>query len=302
MNYNPYVCIQTNSRCYKEEGSMVIRGVMWHSTGASNTWISRYVQPSEGADNYEEALEKIGKNIYGNDWNHAQVDSEVNAFIGMFDDGTIGTVQTLPWDHKPWGCFHGSAGSCNNGWIQFEICEDDLKDKEYANKVFEEGCRLTAFLCRKFGLNPNGYAILEGVRVPVITCHNDAAKLGLAGNHADINHWFPKLLGKDMNDVRKRVTEMLKENKETYDEYVSKLPGRGYFLKGDGYKSNIDMKEQIKHIQRFLSWALGVSISISGKYGDTTENAVKSFQKAAGIAVDGSWGEETLAASRSFLK
>ena len=62
------------------------------------------------------------------------------------------------------------------------------------------------------------------------------------------------------------------------------------------------MKDQIKHIQRFLNWALNINISVSGKYGEFTENAVRDFQKAAGIAVDGSWGKNTLTASRIFTK
>ena len=88
----------------------------------------------------------------------------------------------------------------------------------------------------------------------------------------------------------------------TYQDYIEALPDRGCFLKGDGYKDNIKMKDQIKHIQRFLNWALGLNISVSGKYGDATEKAVRDFQKAAGIAVDGSWGRNTLSASRTFTK
>jgi hypothetical protein len=115
----------------------------------------------------------------------------------------------MPWDFRPWGCGAGDRGSCNNGWIQFEICEDDLKDKTYAEKVFEEACQLTAYLCRMFKLNPNGKADCSGISVPVITCHNEAGKMDLGSDHADINHWFPKLIGKGMPDVRKRVAEIL---------------------------------------------------------------------------------------------
>jgi hypothetical protein len=54
----------------------------------------------------------------------------------------------MPWDYRPWGCGSGKNGSCNNGWIQFEICEDNLNDVNYFNKVYKEACLLTAFLCK----------------------------------------------------------------------------------------------------------------------------------------------------------
>jgi hypothetical protein len=54
------------------------------------------------------------------------VNAGLNAFIGYLRDGSVGTIQTMPWDFRPWGCGSGIKGSCNNGWIQFEICEDNL--------------------------------------------------------------------------------------------------------------------------------------------------------------------------------
>ena len=299
--FKPFVCMQTNSKCYKETWQIAIKGVLWHSTGANNPYLWRYVQPSDDDPNYDLAIKKIGKNNNGNDWNHAQVDAGLNAFIGKFEDGSVGTAQTMPWDFRPWGCGKGVNGSCNNGWLQFEICEDDLKDKAYAEKVFEEGCQLTAYICRMFRLDPDGKVLMDGVSVPVITCHNDAAKLGLASDHADINHWFPKLIGKGMSDVRARVKEILKDM-QTYEEYITKMPSRGYYLLGDGYKTNTDLKPQIKELQSFLVWALGIKLSVSGKYGSATKSAVKEFQRKVGITEDGSWGEKTLAAARGYKK
>lgn len=47
MKYNssnaPLVCMQTNSTCYKNTSQMTIRGILWHSTGANNPNIKRYV-------------------------------------------------------------------------------------------------------------------------------------------------------------------------------------------------------------------------------------------------------------------
>jgi hypothetical protein len=207
----------------------------------------------------------------------------------------------MPWDFRPWGCASGVNGSCNNGWIQFEICEDGLNDREYAARVFEEACMLTAYLCRTFRLDPNGSASIGGVRCPVITCHNDAAKLGLGSDHADINHWFPKILGKDMADARKRVSELM-GGIEMFEGYIEKMPPRGYYLLGDGYKTETGYQPQIKQIQLFLNWAVDTKLAISGKYGNDTEKAVKKFQKKTGISVDGSWGNETLKKARTFAR
>lgn len=211
--YAPYVCMQTNSTCYKQTSTMTPVGILWHSTGANNPDLCRYVQPTNGSKNYSADIAKIGKNTNGNDWNHIDVSAGLNAWIGKFADGTVGTVQTMPWNYRPWGCASGSKGSCNNGWIQFEICEDALNDKEYAKKVYDEAVALTAHLCKEFKIKPDGFVTVNGVKVPTITCHNDAAKLGFASDHADINHWFPKLLGKDMDAVRRDVGAALADDK-----------------------------------------------------------------------------------------
>lgn len=311
MSFKPYICMMTNSTCYQETRQMDIKGVLWHSTGANNPDLCRYVQPTEGAPDYDEAIRKIGKNTNGNDWNHHEVDAGLNAWIGKFADGSIGTVQAMPWDFRPWGCGAGDNGSCNNGWIQFEICEDNLKDKDYAAKVFEEGCQLTAYLCRMFKLNPNGKADCGGISVPVITCHNEAGKMGLGSNHADINHWFPKLIGKGMPDVRKRVAEILNGEQpqptptpatEKWTGGFPKLPGRGYYIKGDGYNTYTDMRQDIKLIQEFLNWAINAQLDIDGYYGPGTTKSVEAFQRVTNIRQDGSYGRQTLDAAKAFRK
>ena len=205
----PLVCMMTNSTCYRNTTTMNVKGVLWHSTGANNTSLKRYVQPSSNDKNYTTLMKKLGKNTYGNDWNHITRQAGVNAWIGKLADGTVTTVQTLPWNFKPWGCGSGSKGSCNNGWIQFEICEDSLKDKKYFETVFEEACQLTAYLCKLYDLDPTGTATFNGVKVPVILCHQDSYRLKLGSNHGDVYTWFNKY-GKTMDDVRKRVQEIMK--------------------------------------------------------------------------------------------
>ncbi len=216
----PLVCMQTQSTCYKETQKMAIKGILWHSTGANNPNLKRYIQPSEKKpkeDSYskEEWLKLLGKNQYKNDWNHIYREAGVNCWIGKLADGKVTTIQTLPWDFKPWGCGNGAKGSCNDGWIQFEICEDSLKDKEYFSKIYTEACEITAYLCKLYNINPNSTVLHNGIKVPTVLCHQDSYKLGLGSNHKDIYHWFAKY-GKDMTnvraDVKKLLTDAEKEN------------------------------------------------------------------------------------------
>ena len=155
-------------------------------------------------------IKLIGTNTGRNDYNHASYKSGLNAWIGKLADGSVTTIQTMPWNYRPWGCGSGSKGSCNNGWIQFEICEDGLNDANYFNLVYKEACELTAYLCKLYNLNPKGYTTCGGVNTPVILCHADSYKLGLGSNHGDVLHWFGKY-GKTMNDVRNDVAALMEE-------------------------------------------------------------------------------------------
>lgn len=207
-NNPPFICMQKNSTCYKGTGKMQIKGVLWHSTGANNTWLKRYVQPYEGDAGYNDAIAKLGKNVNKNDWNHITRQAGLNAWVGKMADGIVGCVQTMPWDYRPWGCGSGPKGSCNDGWIQFEICEDGLANETYLKQVYEEACQLTAYLCKKYNIDPNGTVNFKGVNVPTILCHADSNALGLGSNHGDINHWFPKF-GKSMATVRADVAKLM---------------------------------------------------------------------------------------------
>ena len=167
----PLVCMQTQSTCYKGTTTMEVKGVLWHSTGANNPTLKRYVQPSDNALDKEKMLELLGVNKYKNDWNHIERQAGLNCWIGKLADGTVTTVQTMPWNYKPWGCGSGSKGSCNSGWIQFEICEDALTDEQYFNAVYQEACEITAYLCQMFNIDPKGTVNHNGVTVPTILCH-----------------------------------------------------------------------------------------------------------------------------------
>lgn len=294
----PVLCIQSETACYKGTKPMTVLGVLWHSTGANNPELRRYIQPADNDPNRQKLLDLIGVNKYGNDYNHGNKDRQMgmNAWIGKLADGTVSALQTLPFGWKPWGCGAGSKGSCNDGWIQFEICEDGLTDPVYAEAVYREACELTAFLCQMYHLDPHGTVSFKGVKVPVIIDHKTSHVLGLGNNHGDVQHWFPKLLGKTLDNIRDDVAALMDgAGFEVGGETT--VPGIGIML-AKGSSGSV-----VKELQTQLV-ALGYNLGnygpnkdgVDGSFGSATETAIKEFQANHGFAVTGIVTNETFSA------
>lgn len=287
-SFSPIVCMMTHSSCYQGTRPMTVRGVLWHSTGANNPWLKRYVQPDDLASNKGDLLQKLGINYNQNDWNHVSVQAGVNAWIGKLNDGTVASVQVMPWNYKPWGCGSGSKGSCNDGWIQFEICEDGLEDPSYFNAVYQEGVRLTAYLCRMHGINPIG--LYNGI--PTILCHQDSYKFGMGSNHADVYHWFNRF-GKTMDGVRHDVAAILNGSSSAPQQNQTQRDlGAGDF--GSDVK---DLQERLIKIGYSLP-----KYGADGDFGSETDAAVRLLQQRNGLRVDGIVGSDTRAVINKLLK
>ena len=191
---NLHTLILTNNACYKAGRKITVKGIMVHSTGANNPYLKRYVGPDDGL---------LGKNQYGDHWNTFHPDGReicCHAFIGKLADGTIATYQTLPWNHRGWHC----GGSGNDTHIGFEICEDGLSDATYFKTVYQEAVELCTYLCKQYGLTEQN-----------ILCHSEGYQKGIASNHADVMHWFPKH-GKSMYTFREDVKAKLGGTAENY--------------------------------------------------------------------------------------
>ena len=217
-------CYLTQNRCYTIGQTITPKGVMVHSTGANNPKVARYVQPSDNDPNKAQLQKTIGTNKNANDWNHGGLDVCTHAFIGKLADGSVGTVQTLPWNHRGWHAGTGtSGGSANNTHIAFEICEDDLTDEGYFRKVYQEAVELTAMLCKTYNLNP----LADGV----VICHSEGYQRGVASNHADVMHWFPKF-DKSMDTFRADVAKALGSSSGSSGGSTSKPSTGGTIVKG----------------------------------------------------------------------
>lgn len=186
--------IATKNNCYISGKKHTVKGILVHSTGANNPELRRYVAPDDGT---------IGKNQYNNDYNRPKpggIEICPHAWIGKLADGSIATVQTLEWDMVGWHSGGGSKGNANfMGYVGFEICEDGLTDKTYFDKVYKEAVELCAMLCKQYNIKPAS---------PTLICHSEGHKLGIASNHADVMHWFPKH-GKSMDTFRSDVAKAI---------------------------------------------------------------------------------------------
>lgn len=253
--------IFTENACYKANKKITVKGIMVHSTGANNPWLKRYVGPDDG---------KLGKNQYNNHWNQNKPDGRevcVHGFIGKLNDGSVATYQTLPWNMRGWHGGSGTKGSVNDTHIGFEICEDGLADANYFTKIYREAVELCAYLCKQYNLTDKN-----------IICHSEGYKLGIASNHGDVMHWFPKH-GKSMDTFRADVKALLSSTvvdkpKEPSNSYPEKLTTGHYRVR----KTWSDKKSQIG-AYRVLSNAKTQADKNSG-YSVFVENGTRVYPTA----------------------
>lgn len=251
---NLHKLIFTENACYKAGRTITPKGIMVHSTAANNPKLSRYVGPDDGL---------LGKNPYNNHWNTYEPGGRevcVHAFIGKLKDGSIATYQTLPWNMRGWH----AGGKANDTHIGFEICEDGLKNAAYFKAVYTEAVELCVYLCKQYGLTEKN-----------IICHAEGHKQGIASNHGDVLHWFPKF-GKSMADFRADVKELL-EPKPVIIEGKFKVEVVCEILnirKGPNSKTypiigKLFMGARVTVLRKFLNWGqlgTGMWIGIGSKY------------------------------------
>ena len=99
----------------------------------------------------------------------------------------------MPWNFQCWGCGSGWRGSYNRGYIQIEVCEDDLTDEKYFDKAFAVAVEVTRYLMKQYNISINN-----------VISHKEAHDRGYASDHVDCNHWLAKF-GKDMDWFRQQV-------------------------------------------------------------------------------------------------
>jgi hypothetical protein len=101
------------------------------------------------------------------------------------------------WEYKGRSVWIDTFGlrSYNNDppYLQFEMCEDNLKNESYFNEVMDAAQELCAYLCKQFDIPLDN-----------VVSHKESFGLGYGSEHGDPDHWLEKF-GKDMNWFRKKV-------------------------------------------------------------------------------------------------
>lgn len=308
-------CILTANDCYKKGTKMTggkPTGIVVHSTGANNKNLKRYVQPLKTDADYDTIIADIGKNKYENDWNHSASEMGrsvcVHAFIGVNAKGTVETYQTLPFDICCWGVGSGKKGSYNynpQARVQFEMCEDGLKDATYFNTVMKEAQEFCAYLCKQYGFG-----------VDKISSHHESYLAGYGGNHGDPENWL-KPFGKTMDWFRAEVQKLLDADKQTAttklyrvqagaysvkknaDAQLKKIKAAGfdaYMVKTNGvYKIQVGAFSKKENAQAMLNkiTAAGFSAYITTSTGTAvteTATATKTVDEIAKEVIQGKWG------------
>ena len=238
--------ILTQSACYQAGRTIVPKGIMVHATGVA--------QPDP--------------EVFLRLWDSPQADACVHAIVHRG-----GVIQTLPWTHRAWhaGSPRNGGVSANNTHIAFEICEDDLTDEGYFRKVYQEAVELTAMLCKTYNLNP----LADGV----VICHSEGYQRGVASNHADVMHWFPKF-GKSMDTFRADVSKAMTPAQVKPQPPVS---GKTYtVVKGDTlseiaqkYGTTVDTLVQLNGIKDPNLIVVGQVLKLPGSTTGFTPYTVK---------------------------
>lgn len=177
----------TKNECYKVGAHLEPKGFMIHSTGADNPNLSRYIDDPKN----------LGPNKYNNHWNQFRPDGRqvcVHGFIGLDKNKKIKVYNTLPTDMQAWHC----GGSANTTHIGYEICEDNLKDKDYFEEAMDVAMEVCAYYCMMYDFSYKN-----------VISHAEGYKKGVASNHGDIDYWLKKY-NKDMNWFREGVKKKIK--------------------------------------------------------------------------------------------
>lgn len=201
-NEDIIVSMQTDSPkyvygCYKIRPT----GIVVHSTGANNPNLSRYV----------DAPAEVGVNRYDNYFGGENSNDVVpHGSIGLDINGKVRVAQILPYDLACQCAGKGSKGSYNvytasdgvlSGYIQFEMCEDNLNDYGYFMNVMDVASDYCAYLMSQYD-----------IKIEDVVSHKEAHARGMASGHGDPENWLNPF-GKDMDWFRNKVLEHLKEYK-----------------------------------------------------------------------------------------
>ena len=257
---------------------------------ANSTHISfEMCEPSEMVFSYRPVLKRgISNNaiaVRGVQRQLAALGLYTGAVDGVYGPGTEAAVKTYQESRKM--AVDGSVGP--NTWVALQrepqkLCVYDPANpdiRRYFEAVYANAVALTAMLCKQYTLDP----LADGV----VICHSEGYKRKVASNHADVMHWFP-LHGIGMDRFRQDVKKEMAGTTPTAPPVTP--PASRPVLKKGAYGPEVkEMQERL--IQKAFSCG---PCGADGNFGAATDAALRGFQKAKGLVVDGSCGPLTWAA------
>lgn len=254
--------ILTNSSCYKTGRTITPQGIMTHSTATPGGTAKDFISY----------------------WN-----GDIDACTNYIIDDT-GIYQLLPETHRSW-----HAGSpANDMYISYEICEPGTfsyngqwqsmgnydpslpENIRYFRNVYEKAVWLSAYFCKKYGWKPDKEHVL---------CHYEGFLKGLATEHVDVTHWFPKH-GKSMDTFRADVkAAMGNESKPENPKPEDPKPEENvqYYVQAGSFKdekmaNSLSAVLNKKGFQAFVKKVNKLYKIQAGAFRDR-ENAAKMVQK-----------------------
>lgn len=126
------------------------------------------------------------------------------------------------------------------------LAYDPAETKDYFAAAWGRAVALTAHLCETYGLDP----------MTDVLDHSEGHALGIASNHADVGHWFPRH-GKSMDDFRAAVKAALAgEDVSELATAVDKLSAAGLIDSPDYWKGGTYSADNVK--QLLIKWAASI--------------------------------------------
>ena len=212
-----------------------------------------------------------------------------NASAHYFVDSTS-IYQSVEDNRAAWhvGVNYGSKnlfGICTNrNSIGIEMCSNGGK---ISDATFNKTVELTKYLMKKYDIPGN-----KVVRHYDVCSKSCPGWKGWIPSDESIWKKFKKAVA---NSTTTTFSDTITSTKEYYGGLYPVLPAKGYLGRGD---SGL----QVTRMQSFFRWYGSYKDSVDGSFGKNTELAVKAFQKAKGLEVDGFCGPLTLAEMKITVK
>ena len=270
VDYKIVECMQPKNDCYRKGQKHSKSGIVRHNTSAGNPNLKRYIDDPE----------RLGKNVNGNHWNQSGTGKCVHYWIGLDRNNVVRIYHVLPDNYYCWGnAKHPSTGrTCNGTHIQYEICDDGFKSKEYFEATHKAARYLEAYLCVKYGWSEK-----------VIVSHYESYyKLKAGSCHSDDDNWLKKF-GTNMDEERAKVKKLIKEmkakknNKDDDVKTVTKVDKDK--TNPTPQKDDSQVKSYVKGLQKSLN-SLGEHLEVDSSFGPRTSEAMGRHNVKKGMKND----------------